>query len=123
MSRVDVSNVVVADFCSRTVTVRRTTGNYNQYGEWESSTPSDFSATGSWQKVTEKELVQIGLGEIKQEVRKFLTTTEIKVSEDDDKLSDRIIVGTSRYKALKISDNEDYGFHRAFASFEGTETP
>jgi len=107
---------------AQTLTLRRNAGAYNDYGEWVSSGNTDSSVVGAWQKATEKELVQIGLGEIKQEMRKFLTTTEIKISESDDKLSDRLIWNSKRYKVLKVGDNKDNGYYRAFAAFEGVES-
>mgnify|MGYP001592776294 CR=1 FL=1 len=120
---INVSELMTDPDFAQTLTLRRTEGSFNDYGEWESSTPVDSSVTGAWQKVTERDLAQLDLGEIKQEVRRFLTVTEIKVSEDDDKLSDRIIWAKNggRYKVLKVTDNSDNGFYRAYASFEGTE--
>lgn len=121
MNLVNLERVVLSPRFAQTVTVRRTTGEYNDYGEWESNAPSEFSATGSFQRVTEKELALLGFGEVKQEVRKLLTPTEIKVSEDDDKLSDRLIWSGKRYKVLKVTDDVDYGFYRAIGSYEGDE--
>lgn len=106
---------------AQTLTLRRTSGSFNDYGEWDSAAPAESSVVGAWQKASDKELVQIDLGEIKQEVRKILTITEVKVSEDDDKLSDRLIWNGKRYKVLHVGDNIDNGYYRAFAAFEGVE--
>lgn len=118
----NMSPTVTAPFCAQTMTVRRAAGSYNEYGEWVSATASEFTVTGSFQKATELELAQMGIGEAKQEVRKLLTPTEIKVSEPDDTNSDRIIWRGKRYKAIKITDDQDYGFFRVFASYEGQES-
>lgn len=120
---INVSELMTDPDFAQTLTLRRTAGDYNTFGEWESETPVDSLVTGSWQKATEREIRQFDLGEIKTEVRKLLTVTEIKVSENDDKLSDRLIwaKNSGRYKVLKVTDNSDNGFYRAFASFEGTE--
>lgn len=107
----------------QTLTLRRTTGGYNQYGEWESDASVDSPITGSWQRASERELIQLDLGDVKQEVRKLLTKTQVFVAENDNKLSDRIIWPKTggRYKIVRLSDNSDYGFYRAYATFEGTE--
>jgi len=117
----DVSNIVTDPLFAQTLIVRRTTGSLNEYGEWVAGTPSDTTVIGSFQKATELELVQMAFGETQQEIRKLLTPTEIKVSEADDTQSDRIIWRGKRYKVIKITDDQDYGFYRAFAAFEGTE--
>jgi len=121
MSKVNMASVVTADFCSQELTLKRTTGSYNQYGEWVDGIPVLSPVSGSWQKVSAEELVQIGLGDIKEEVRKLLTPADIRISEDDDKGSDRIIDGIKRYKVIRVGDNSAYGYNRAFALFEGTE--
>jgi hypothetical protein len=120
---VNVSRVVTNSRFARSsgVVVRSYPGSYNKWGEWVDGTPSDRNATGSWQRVTENELVQVGLGEINQEVRKLLTKEILFISEKDDKRSDRIIDDTRRYKVLKITDNDDYGYNRVYCSFEGYE--
>lgn len=118
---INVADIVVDPDFAQTLTVRRTTGAYDDKGRWSSSAPSEFSAVGSWQRVTAKELAQLGLGEIKQETRKLLTVENILTSEDDDKLSDRIIDGTKRYKVIKIDDNSNFGYIRNYAVYEGNE--
>lgn len=123
MTLLNVSDVVSDPDVARTLTVRRVSGSWIQ-GKWINGTPSEFTAKGSWQRVTPRELAQLDMGEIKQEVRKFLTTTEIKVSEDNDLQSDRIIwtEKSARYKVIRVDDNDDYGFYRAYAAYEGTES-
>ena len=118
----NMSQTVTSPLFAQALTVRRTTGAYNEYGEWVNATPTTFTAIGSFQKATELELVQLAFGETKQEIRKFLTPTEIKVSEADDTQSDRLIWRGRRFKVIKVTDDQDYGFFRAFAAFEGLET-
>jgi hypothetical protein len=121
MMLLNVSEVVTCPKFAQTLTVRRTSGSWVK-GVWVSDTPSEFTSKGSWQKVTARELAQIGMGEIKQEVRKLLTPTEIQVSQNNDQQSDRIIWKSGRYKVLRVDDNSDYGYYRAYASFEGVES-
>jgi len=116
----NVSQIVTDPLFSQTMTVRRTTGSFNQYGEWVLGTPSEFTVTGCFQKATELELAQMAFGETQKEIRKLLTPTELKVSEADDTQSDRIIWRGRRFKVIKVTDNQDYGFYRAFAAYEGT---
>jgi hypothetical protein len=119
---IDVGDIVEDPDFAETLVVRRTTGAYDEYGRWSSNTPTEFDVKGSWQRVSAKELVQVGIGEIKQEVRKLLTTTSMLISESDANLSDRIIDGSDRYKVIYIDDNSNFGFVRSYAAFEGTES-
>lgn len=118
---INVADVVVDQDFAQTLSIRRTTGGYDNKGRWGGDVPTEFTAVGSWQRVSARELNQLGIGEIKQEVRKFLTTANILIAEDDDKLSDRIIDGTKRYKVIRIDDNGNFGYIRNYATFEGNE--
>ncbi len=118
---INVGQILSRPSFAQTLTVRSTTGGYNQYGEWESDTPSNTPVIGCFQKATELELSQLDFGETKQEIRKLLTQTEVNVSESDESLSDRIIWRGRRFKVVKVTDDQDYGFFRAFAVYEGQE--
>ncbi len=122
MSLIDVSELMTDPDFAQTLTIRRTTGEWVK-GAWVNDAPTEFPAVGSWQKVSARELVQLDMGEIKQEVRKLLTTTEILVSQDNDTQSDRIVWTNKnvRYKVLRVDDNRDNGYYRAYAAFEGVE--
>lgn len=117
----NVGHILTRPAFAQTVIVRSTAGSYNEYGEWESGTPADTEVLGCFQKATDLELAQMDFGETKQEIRKFLSPTEVKVSKADDAQSDRIIWRGKRFKVIHVSDNQDYGYFRAFAAFEGME--
>lgn len=120
---IEVGDIVTDPDFAQVLTVRRASGSWVK-GQWVDDTPTEFDATGSWQRVSARELVKLDMGEIKQEVRKFLTPTEIKVSENNDLQSDRIVwtYKNVRYKVIRVDDNSDYGYYRAYAMFEGVES-
>ncbi len=121
MSLVNVSSVLLSPKFRQTLTIRSTTGSRNEYGEWEDGTPTETTAKGSFQRVSERELAQLDFGDVKQEIRKLLTPTEINVSQNTDAQSDRIIWNGKRYRVLRVTDDSDNGFYRAFCAFEGVE--
>lgn len=118
---INVADIITDPMFAQTMTVRRAAGSFNEYGEWVGGTSSEFTCIGSFQKATDLDLAQLDVGEIKTEIRKLLTPTEIKVSIPDDSQSDRIIWRGRRFKVIRVSDNQDYGFFRAFCAYEGEE--
>lgn len=115
---INVSEIVTDPDFAQTVTVKRNTGgDYNDDGTWVNGSDSEFTVTGSLQKVTERDIKENQLGEVRDEMRKLLTPTEIKEAQGDN-ISDRFTWNGKTYKVIKVGDNSDYGYYRAFGVLE-----
>lgn len=114
---INVSRVVNDALLVQNVDVIRSSASRNQYGELVSSTPTTISVKGIMISVSNRETIDVGLGEQQQEVRKLLSQEKLKLSESDGN-ADRVIWNGKQYKVVKVSDESDYGYIRNYLAFE-----
>ncbi len=115
---INVADVVACPEFAQIIDVISNTGaTRDSYGIPTVGTDTTTQVEGTVLKATPKELRQLGQGELAQEVIKFLTETEIKLSKVDAQ-SDRLVWHGKKYKVIRVDDNSDFGFYRAFAQFE-----
>ena len=58
------------------------------------------------------------MGELNDEVIKFITQEKINVSSNETQ-ADRLIWRGGKYKVVRVKNNKDWGFYRAFGIYEG----
>jgi hypothetical protein len=121
---INVSQVLASPLFSQPVTVQPQKGSYDLQGRWIKDTvqPAPYQIIGCVQRVTDKELNQLDLGDVVGEKRKVLTKTQLTGNTADSYSSDRIIWRSKRYRVIAVSDSSDYGFYRAIAVYEGDQS-
>lgn len=106
------------DFASTVVLERSGGGGYDNYGLPLPVNPANEEFLAITTRATAQELKIMGFGELIEEVRRFVIDVDVKLTRPVAK-SDRFIRGGKRYKVIKIDDNAEYGFYRAYAVYEG----
>ena len=113
---INVENIILDPDFQQPLMLKRQSGSFVD-GEWTLGTGVISTVYGSWQKASADELSLDSKGEVQEEIRKLITTIEMKV-DDAGNTSDRIIDGTRQYKVIKVDRWNYNGFYRAYATFE-----
>ena len=113
---INVEDIILDPDFQQSLTLKRQSGSFVN-GEWTLGTAVLSTIKGSWQKAKADELSLDTKGEVPEELRKLITTTQINV-DNETNTSDRIIDGTQQYKVIMVDRWEYNGFYRAYATFE-----
>lgn len=114
---IDVSEAIDTDTSDLLPVIRTASGDYVDGLYIKGAEQAPFNANISIQNPTPKEVQMLPVGERTKDIKKFIASIELLIDNDRiNQLADHVVYRGARYKIIKASDYQSYGYTRAFGA-------
>lgn len=113
---IDVSDAIDDDTAEELSVIRTTAGGYVD-GIYVDGAETSFNSLISSQQPTPAEVQMLPSAERKKDIRKFISDDELFTDDDiASTVADQVIFRGFKYKLIKASGYQSYGYTRAFGA-------